>query len=202
MSRTAKTFAPSEPLKIGDHPALDFLNTVVLNHGVLVDRLQTDEDVLHWLGAMGYERPKRIATVTGSLLKTTCALREEFRYAIETLKAGRRVNWQSLNELFAMSHSYAVIGMHDGRPQLKHVWGQETAEQILGPLLEAVGELLISDEFDLIRRCENQECVLWFCDKTKSHRRRWCNMSTCGNRSKVNAFRERQKDLRAPSPLR
>ncbi|WP_422121526.1 CGNR zinc finger domain-containing protein [Providencia huaxiensis] len=44
-----------------------------------------------------------------------------------------------------------------------------------------------------IRQCEASDCVLYFLDLTKSHRRRWCSMSTCGNRMKVAAFRERKK---------
>ncbi|MDX3854896.1 CGNR zinc finger domain-containing protein [Streptomyces sp. AK02-01A] len=35
--------------------------------------------------------------------------------------------------------------------------------------------------------------LLWFYDRTKSHRRRWwwCSMETCGNRTKVRARRSR-----------
>nr|WP_254214234.1 CGNR zinc finger domain-containing protein [Burkholderia multivorans] len=33
--------------------------------------------------------------------------------------------------------------------------------------------------------------MLWFLDRTKSHRRRWCSKALCGNRQKVAAFRRR-----------
>ena len=45
---------------------------------------------------------------------------------------------------------------------------------------------------ELIRECEHPDCVLWFYDRTKSHRRRWCSMALCGNRHKVAEFRKRQ----------
>lgn len=47
-------------------------------------------------------------------------------------------------------------------------------------------------DFNLVRKCEDSDCVLWFVDKTKAHRRRWCSMALCGNRNKVASFRQRQ----------
>jgi len=35
---------------------------------------------------------------------------------------------------------------------------------------------------------------MWFYDRTKSHRRRWCSMALCGNRAKARAHRERQSN--------
>jgi predicted RNA-binding Zn ribbon-like protein len=36
--------------------------------------------------------------------------------------------------------------------------------------------------------------VLWFFDRTKSHRRRWCSMAVCGNRHKAARFRASRRD--------
>ena len=58
-------------------------------------------------------------------------------------------------------------------------------------MAELAAELVVSGDFELIRKCESDECVLWFYDRTKSHRRRWCSMAACGNRHKVAAYRER-----------
>jgi len=60
---------------------------------------------------------------------------------------------------------------------------------------EAAAELLAEGDFELIRRCESESCVLWFYDRTKSHRRRWCSMASCGNRHKVAAFRSRRSNV-------
>ena len=45
----------------------------------------------------------------------------------------------------------------------------------------------------LIRRCGNPDCVLYFYDATRNHRRQWCAMATCGNLMKVRAFRRRHR---------
>lgn len=91
----------------------------------------------------------------------------------------------------AESHMELVPGPN-GTFQILRTWKERTAEQVLGPLAEAAAKLLAEGDFSLIRRCENDECVLWFYDRTRSHRRRWCSMETCGNRHKVAAFRTRE----------
>lgn len=68
----------------------------------------------------------------------------------------------------------------------------QTAEQFLAPIAEAAATLLVEGDFGLVRTCEHPECVLWFYDRTKGHRRRWCSMALCGNRHKVAEFRKRK----------
>jgi predicted RNA-binding Zn ribbon-like protein len=70
----------------------------------------------------------------------------------------------------------------------------ERVESLLVPVAQAVAVLLTEGDFSLVRQCEGSECVLWFYDHTKAHRRRWCSMALCGNRMKVAAFRARQRD--------
>jgi len=60
----------------------------------------------------------------------------------------------------------------------------------------ALKALMLADEhFALTRKCEHPECTLWFYDRTKAHRRRWCSMALCGNRAKVARFRQQQKEV-------
>ncbi|MET3290873.1 UNVERIFIED_CONTAM: putative RNA-binding Zn ribbon-like protein [Brevibacillus sp. OAP136] len=44
-----------------------------------------------------------------------------------------------------------------------------------------------------IRSCEHEECILHFIDTSKSGKRRWCSMETCGNRQKAAEFYARKK---------
>jgi predicted RNA-binding Zn ribbon-like protein len=53
---------------------------------------------------------------------------------------------------------------------------------------------LIADETaELVKRCAGADCVLWFVDRTKAHKRVFCSATACGNRAKVAAFRDRQR---------
>jgi predicted RNA-binding Zn ribbon-like protein len=72
-----------------------------------------------------------------------------------------------------------------------------SVDEAIDHLYWAVGlstlELLIDeDELALIRECPGDDCGYLFRDSSRG-RRRWCSMSSCGNRAKVQRFRDRQK---------
>lgn len=184
----------SQPQAFGGHPALNLLNTVAPRNGKSVDSLNSGNDVLQWLDRAGWPLTKGSRPfLPPRLLKTARALREEIRTLIENRKAGKRLNLETLNTFLAKSESYSqLLPGPDKTLDLQRTWKQHTAEQVLGPLAEASAELLAEGDFSLIRRCENKLCSLWFYDHTRSHRRRWCSMATCGNRAKVTAFRDRR----------
>jgi len=92
----------------------------------------------------------------------------------------------------AASHPELVVD-GAGKVRLERRRGQRTPLQLLAPVAEAAADLLANGDFDLIRKCEDASCTLWFYDRTKSHRRRWCSMAVCGNRHKVAAFRRRRQ---------
>ena len=47
--------------------------------------------------------------------------------------------------------------------------------------------------FEHLKSCADETCRALFYDKSKNHSGRSCSMSTCGNRAKVRAWRERQR---------
>jgi predicted RNA-binding Zn ribbon-like protein len=55
----------------------------------------------------------------------------------------------------------------------------------------AASELLISPAYERVRSCPGGGCGWLFLDRTG--RRRWCTMSTCGNRSKARRFAARHR---------
>jgi predicted RNA-binding Zn ribbon-like protein len=195
MLRHVQRVESTEPAMLGDHPALEILNTVSRIDGKLVDSLESDRDVFRWLVRVGWPMEHDLADLQPlSLLETTRVLRQTIRTLIEKRKAGKRIDPGPLNKFLAKARSHLeLIPSRNGNLRLKRRWEQQTPEQILGPLAESAAELLATGDFNLIRRCDNDECVLWFYDRTKSHHRRWCSMATCGNRHKVAAFRKRKK---------
>jgi predicted RNA-binding Zn ribbon-like protein len=180
--------------RIGDHPVLEFLNTVPMVDGVLVDTLQCDEDVLRIMAQLGWPVPKEFEGMgRGKLLREVRELREEVRGLVSARKAGKRLSLGPLNAALAQSRNVGeLVTQRDGSVALRRVWEQQSIAQILGPIADTAATFLAEADFDLVRRCEGENCVLWFYDRTKSHRRRWCSMAQCGNRHKVTAFRKRQ----------
>jgi hypothetical protein len=62
--------------------------------------------------------------------------------------------------------------------------GRVVAVAFLADLVGSWGDL---------KECAGDDCNAVFFDRSKNHSGRWCSMSTCGNRAKVRAWRERRR---------
>jgi predicted RNA-binding Zn ribbon-like protein len=67
----------------------------------------------------------------------------------------------------------------------------------LWPIARSAAELLASDQVEYVRACASKTCEWLFLDESKNHRRRWCDMTKCGNRAKVKRFYTRNKKATA-----
>lgn len=75
-------------------------------------------------------------------------------------------------------------------------WRFEEAENFNAawwPIARSAVELLASDQLQFVRACASKTCEWLFLDESKNHRRRWCDMTKCGNRAKVKNFYTRQR---------
>ncbi len=190
------------PLFVGDHLAMDLLNTRAVPGGVEVEWLADGADLAAWLAAAGLPVP---ATTTRSLAEPAArvrALREALRgfvdrHAGRPLPVGAVAELAEVNALLATDDAYRQIGPAD--PAVEHplAWHRHRrpprspAAAVLLPLADAIGDLVTTVDFRLVRRCQGHLCTLNFVDRTKSHARRWCDMATCGNRAKAAAHRAR-----------
>ena len=69
-----------------------------------------------------------------------------------------------------------------------------TAPALLAPVLWSAADLLVEAERRRIRQCANEKCLWLFIDESKSGTRRWCDMSSCGNRAKARRHYARSKE--------
>ncbi len=56
---------------------------------------------------------------------------------------------------------------------------------LLYPIAHSAARLLVEDCLCYIKKCSDVTCEWIFLDCSKSHRRRWCDMKSCGNRAKA-----------------
>ncbi|WP_263262108.1 ABATE domain-containing protein [Pseudomonas sp. RIT-PI-S] len=180
------------PPLIADHPALEMLNTVSIVEGQPRDHWQTDEDVRAWLARMELPLPRDATAASGQLLDTARRLREAIRYLVQQRKASALGDPGVLNDFLRDGASYVQLVWPSGAsPQVVRHGLHHSLAAALYPLASQAAELLSQGDFERVRACEHPECVLWFYDRTKSHRRRWCSMAVCGNRFKVTEHRKR-----------
>lgn len=185
----------SGALFLADNLALDFINSEYgvgdQRHDCFVD----DHSVMSWLAQAGLLPEHVELQAPSGLLALARTLRASSRAVVNAAMTGVAVDLAVINQV-----------LEAGQPVSRLEWEQEkkgfraasyprdsSPASLLGPVTEALVGLVTHEKFEYVRQCEAHDCVLLFHDLSKSHRRRWCSMATCGNRMKVAAFRSRNK---------
>lgn len=196
----------AELIGVGGHPALALLNSTArpLVNGPTIELLGDGAALLEWLAAAALLtereadeiRSRYSARTLDQLARQTVDLREWFRSALPLVlddHADLTEVIEHVNELVAHANTYIQLeAVPDGIVVVPtRRWA--TSAAVLAPVAEAIADLIVSNGHSLIRNCENPTCTLWFYDRTKAHRRRWCSMAVCGNRAKARAHRDRQR---------
>lgn len=191
---------------VGDHSALDLLNTVAAPRGAPIEWIASGRDLVDWLvdahllnaidGARVVDLSSRARL--DEVAAEARNLREWFRVLVaQTKKGGKKAlgnaDLSRLNEILAAFPTYARLSRSNEKLDVvvERRWSEP--RELLAPIAEAMADLLSDADFALVKECENPPCTLWFYDRTKGHRRRWCSPAVCGNRAKVAAFRARRK---------
>jgi predicted RNA-binding Zn ribbon-like protein len=191
MTHSDPSIATGAPM-VGDHLALDLLNTEAIDAGEMVDYWRSGEDVLDWLARYGVTPAAGSKVVRTVLLAQAKTLRTLARKLIVQQKEGRDGAFATLNAyLHAFLSAPHLARDIDGKLALTRVPAADSVATMLGQLAEAVAQLLVDGDFALVKQCEHPDCVLWFYDRTKAHKRRWCSMALCGNRYKAAQFRKK-----------
>jgi len=179
---------------LADHLALDLLNTEARKDGATVDYWRDGADVLRWLAQHGVTLPPGVpAPASAQLLAQATALRTLARRLIAARRHGDALGLDDTDALNGYLHAWLSAPSLErdaaGVPVLARVTRAAPLAALLGPVAQALAQLLAEGDFALVRQCEHPDCILWFYDRTKAHKRRWCSMSTCGNRYKAAQFR-------------
>lgn len=192
-AETSITNNPGEITMVGDHLALDLLNTEMRVGNEAVDLWRSGDDVHTWLERCGLVANTSIAAAEKqTLLMQARELRTLARQLIEQWKDGQMGDVRPLNKFLDTYTSAPQVMTNDnGRLVMTRVAKADLVANLLGPVAEAIAQLLTEGEVDLVKKCAHPECILWFYDRTKAHKRRWCSMASCGNRYKAAQFRKK-----------
>lgn len=196
-------------LFVGEHLALDFANTLLAAHGEPVETLNTLDDVLDWLvfsqlttvvEKQSLATDLKSSAEASGLLEELRALRSSWKINLERLCEGKTISHDFLNhinELLKPALTHPSL-LQDAAARKFHIRSEhaplEPAKRILALVAGEVAKFLDSANLEYLRRCAGSDCVVFFYDRTKSHRRQWCSMAICGNRHKVAKFRAKEKN--------
>lgn len=179
---------------------LDFVNSESYDDGVPNEHFRTADDAIAFFTEHGlvHEPALRaqVATDEVAWLARIRAARGALR-DIWDAQVGHRVPDQaSLDTLNAVLREAPRIELVPGDGCCgvghRHTGDDPTGEalaRIVQPLVEAIA----SGSTDRLRVCANDGCRWVFEDRSHAGRRRWCDMSSCGNRAKVQRYRSRHR---------
>jgi predicted RNA-binding Zn ribbon-like protein len=109
-----------------------------------------------------------------------------------TIEAEVKLEWvAAINALLEITEGHDQLQREQGGWKLGFRARHEGLEWLLAAIARSGAELIAKGAKGGLQRCDNANCRLMFYDDSKTHRRRWCSMALCGNRSKVAAFARR-----------
>ena len=203
---------------IGGQPAIDFLNTYYQGS---VETLESGRDLLTWLVGAGLideaESTRVMRRLGAKVLDETAAearrVREWLREWLTRWRQAPNEDYSeelaALNRLMGRDAPRSEVVVTDDGLKIVERWHLASADSIIAliatceamsALIESalvashVASLITEESPDLLKTCAGPDCTLWFVDRTKAHRRVFCSPTTCGNRAKVAAFRQRQRE--------
>lgn len=206
-----------EPVTIGKHAhdvelhdTFDFLNTYELQDRRPIDHFESlsaaldwfvDRGVIHMEGAdsvravdesrpaIGEGNLAKIRSVRGALRELADAIVEVRVPDSDALATvNRSLHARQVIELVAGPDGWSFDHRHVGDP----------IDDALARIADPMVRELADGQPLRIRVCANDRCQRVFYDGSRSGRRRWCDMTTCGNRAKAARHRARGRESNAP----
>jgi len=168
---------------------LDFVNTLDLE--TQEDTLSFPEQLSSWLAERGL-------LATGP----PCIGEAEHRAAIELREALRQAMRAHTHGEEAPAAATAVLNRVADAGRLSVAFGAGGAASVvprdpgypgvLAHLLVPVADAAADGSWERAKACVDDECEAAFYDRSRNRSGRWCDMSICGNRSKVRAYRSKR----------
>ncbi len=190
-------------LFVGNHLALDFLNSRPVQNGEPTELLSDFSTLLRWFQAAGLLSPREMTSLqrqsgeSATARRTLDAMRqfrERLRKEVLAWEGGadvHRASVEELNRLMAAHPMLSKVQATGNVPSLELWFEPHQPEDLFAPLAHSAAKLFAEADRSRVRKCG--QCVLHFYDTSKKGTRRWCSMQLCGNRLKVAAYAARRR---------
>jgi predicted RNA-binding Zn ribbon-like protein len=183
--------------------ALDFVNTLELcdtrshvEYGRTHDALDTPSAAVTWLVDRDLLHAEALPSADAARILdrargVRAAFRELFDAAAES-RAPASSALQIVNGLLT-SREVPALEADGGTIRLSHRHVADPIDEAFARLADPIVETIAEQRTDRFRVCANDHCRYVFFDESRAGRRRWCDMSSCGNRAKAARHRARAR---------
>ena len=189
-------------LLVGGRLAIDFANNPSYP-GMPTQNLSWDE-LIRFLEAsriVSAERGASLLALPGSdpdtaqaLLSRAVRLRDALRKAFSAIvkKEGiARERSEPINQILRITEGHDELVFEGNAWKMEFKAREGGLAWLLAAIARSAAEIIVEGAQARLRICANSDCGLFFSDKSRTHRRRWCSMAICGNRHKVASFARR-----------
>ncbi len=181
--------------------SLDFVNTFGLSDGRQFDDFQTTRQAIDWLHERTDLDPALIPDSLDSpaVLRRIGRARSAFRELWDATVDVRPADPGALREVNRVLRHRCVLELAPAPAgsgsalRLENRFSGDEVDCALAGLAEPIVRTVGGIEAERARICANDGCRWAFFDDSRTHRRRWCDMSSCGNRAKAARHRARAK---------
>ena len=161
----------------------------------LVTFLEVSRIVSADRGAQLLTLPQSDPRAAFAVLSRAVRLRDALRRAFGAMVRKERAvpEWvYPVNEVLRITEGHDELVQNNGSWKLEFIAREGGLDWLLAAIARSAAEILVEGAGARVRICANPGCGLFFCDTSRTHRRRWCSMAICGNRHKVASFARRR----------
>lgn len=178
-----------------------FANTLAIRDGRPDERLADGERLVRWLTAHGLLTRAPSRSAAQRAVPEFRRLRDLVRGVTERVAATGEptaAQVRAINRVLRDGlHFHQLRPSDDGGFTVAQV-GDEI-DQSRAAIAGSLAHFLADHDPRRMRICANDGCRWRFIDRSPAGRRRWCDMSTCGNRAKVARHRARRRAEAKPA---
>ncbi len=210
LTDQARPADPGHAHEVSLDGTFDFLNTDDREDGFPRERLPTLDDALAWFvdrGVIHHEGADRLRAQAALQpesaqrdLARIHAVRRALRDVADAIIERRVPRAGALDTVNRALHARQVIELvpaPDG-VSVDHRHVGDPIDDALARLADPLVSELTGGHPERIRVCDDETCRWIFYDTSRTGRRRWCDMATCGNRAKAARHRARSREVLIP----
>lgn len=172
-----------------------FVNTRDVEAGT--DLLATAGELTAWLRSARLLGPDEVAEPRD--VAKVVALREALRDALSANHDGGAIDPSAVQTMNSVARDAKMSISLTADSGWTHRATASGVSGAAGSLLELVIDAMAVDSWRRLKVCVNDTCRWAFYDHSRARSGKWCSMQICGNRSKQQAWREREGTVRRRS---
>lgn len=193
---------------IGGRLAVDFANLGRVFSGgnarpltwpALITFLEAAKVVSPERSAILLSLPQTDADAARGLLEAAARLQSALHNGFLAMAAGGRLQREAaeiINEVLRVTEGHDELVWDGTAWRMEFLAREDSPEWLLAAIARSAAEITAGGQESRLRSCANPDCGLLFCDVSRTRKRRWCSMATCGNRHKVAEFARRHSQRR------